>query len=106
MDLEPPLSGDPHEVTICVDGSCDTFVGVAGATGYYPLGDGMTDLAVRGDSLVYTTFDQIEAGDHEIVVEVVGDEGPTHGFEGSVMFEEIDRCHTDSTATVELESPR
>jgi hypothetical protein len=103
MTLDAPLDSGPHEVRVCVDEDCVLFSAVEGSGGTYVSDDGDAELIVRGDRLLCNTFRLIEAGDHLVVVEVIDESGAIQSFESStVEFKQVDRCHTDSTAVVDL----
>ncbi len=86
-----------------MDEDCVSFSAVEGSGGTYVGDDGEAELIVRSDRLFYNTFNFIEAGDHLVVVEVIDESGTIQSFESStVEFEQVDRCHTDSTAVVDL----
>ena len=103
ITLDAPLDLGPYGVGVCVDEDCVTFSAVEGTGGEYVGADEEAELVVRGDSLFYATFRLIEAGDHLVVVDVIDESGTIQSFESStVEFEQVDRCHTDSTAIVEL----
>jgi hypothetical protein len=103
MTLQTPLDSGPYQVRICVDEDCVLFSPVAGTEGNYVGDDGEAELIVRSDRLFYNTFGLIEAGNHLVVVNVIDESGTIQSFESSsVEFEQVDRCHTDSTAMVEL----
>ena len=103
MTLPASLGDGAYRVEICVDSTCEVFDGVQEGGTVVASGDGEIELELRSDQLLYTSWRQITPGTHDVVVDLSDRAGTFAVFDGSVEFEEIDRCHAeDSEATIEL----
>lgn len=105
MTLPTSMGDSAYRVEICIDSTCDVFDGVEeGGTVPNAAGDGEVELELRpSETLRYTSWRQIAPGAHDVVVDISNETGTFADFDGTVEFEEIDRCHAgDSDATIEL----
>ena len=104
MTLPASLGDGAYRVEICVDSTCEVFDGVQQGGTVVATGDGEVELEVlRSDLVLYTSWRQITPGTHAVVADLSDGTGTFAVFDGSVEFEEIDRCHAeDSEASIEL----
>jgi hypothetical protein len=102
MTLPTSLGGDAYRVEVCVDSTCEVFDVAQESVTVSP--DGQVELELLSvDTLRYTPWRQISPGTHDVAVDVANESGTLAIFDGSVEFDEIDRCHAeDSQATIEL----
>lgn len=104
MPLATPLSGDAHDVNVCVDDVCDIFMDVVPPV-HAAMPDSNAELDISNEAIVYQSGQQIAAGEHNVSVTVSHQDGAVLEFSGSVSFQQIDRCQVDSTATIHLARP-
>ncbi len=102
MSLPTSLGNDVHRVEVCVDSTCEVF-DLAQENGAVSL-DGLVELELVSPYTVrYTSWRGIAPGTHDVAVDVSDQTGTISTFDGSVEFNEIDRCHAeDSKAVIEL----
>jgi len=102
MNLPTSLGSAAYRVEVCVDSACEDFEITQQNTAISD--DGQLEVeSVSADTLRYTSWLQIAPGTHDIEVIVSDETGSIATFDGSVEFQEIDRCHDeDSEAAIEL----